>query len=156
MSANRRHATAPELGWLDLEAAIDSTDSGVFRAQGRVYTRDFRTKRFNRAVRFDGTTTRDGQPAMRVQRVRFNRRTGLWADFGETMTLRWDRLDWISFRAAGDPNGTWMKVTVEGQSDFGEYSVDEYGNLLHFDTGRIWAFGDRAEAVAEAVRRISA
>lgn len=156
MSANRRHAEAPELGWADLEAALTTT-SGVFRAQGRVYTRGFPLVRFNRAVRLVRATERGGDPAMVVERVRLDRKTGLWAGTGEEMVLRWDRLDWISFRPAGNPNGTWMKVTVRGESSFGEdWLVDGRNNLIHLPTRRMWAYADRSEAVAEAIRRISA
>lgn len=153
MSANRRHATAPELGWLDLKAAAGTKP---FRAQGRVHTDGDRVKRFNRAVRIlDSNRENNGEPVMTVMRVKFVRKLGLWVDTGETMRLRWETLDWISFKAAGDPNGTWMKVTVEGRSQFGPWTIDEKNNVVHL-SGRMVTFDRRSEAVAWVVRHLTA
>lgn len=150
MSANRRHTDVIELGWLDFLAA---SATKVIRVQGRRYSSelpgsDGRMKRFNQTFRLmDDHEISPAGPSVHAMRVRRSRSTGEWVDVAET-TLEWKSVDWISFKPTGDPNGTWLKVTVQDHSRFGEYDLFE--TRLIGPDGRVQTFDDRAEALRAA------
>ena len=150
MSANRRHTDVPELGFADLADACSRNP--ILRLQGRVHTMGFRMKRFNRAVRF---ISLDDDETMTVERVKRDRKTGQWHPTGQFMTIRWDRLDWITWHASGDPNGTWMKVTAVGEANFGRWEVRGTG-VLDRETNVYELFADRAEALLAAHAKLGA
>jgi hypothetical protein len=71
-----------------------------------------RLVRFNRAVRvLVHTAVGHGRwPKVEAVRVQWNRLLGEYVDTGETMTIMWRDLDWVTPQASNDPNGTWIKV----------------------------------------------
>lgn len=155
MSSNRRHTEVNELGWLDLMAAAN--EAPILRVQGRVAVpNQGRMKRFNRALRLHPETVKMGKnPTVEATRVKWNKKLGIWVDLEETMTLNWATVDWLSWRATGDPNGTWCKVTVTGKARFGHLEVRDamiYDTLT--ETTRHYA--NRGLAVIAAVRQMSA
>lgn len=119
MSASRRHTDVVELGWADFYAAC--THDPIARVQGRLPN----GKRFNRALRVltlkSGITP--GGPTVEAARVKWWSKGGIWIDTGETMLLEWKYVDWVTWKARNDPNGTWMKVTAKGRSNFGHFEV---------------------------------
>jgi len=71
-----------------------------------------RLVRYNRAVRVL-VHTAEGEGARRrvhAVRVRWDWRRRVWVDLDERMVLQWHELDWVTWKAAGDPNFTWLKV----------------------------------------------
>lgn len=71
-----------------------------------------RLVRFNRAVRVltDTAVKNDRWPKVEAARVAWNRLIGEYVDTGETMTVMWRDLDWVTPQASNNPNGTWIKV----------------------------------------------
>jgi hypothetical protein len=67
--------------------------------------------RFNRSVKVLVETAVAGRwPKVKAERVRWNRVINAYVSIGETMTLAWRDLDWVTPKASNDPNGTWIKV----------------------------------------------
>lgn len=71
-----------------------------------------RLVRFNRAVRVlvDTAIDHGRWPKVEAMRVAWNRLLHEYVDTGETMTIYWRDLDWVTPQASNDPNGTWIKV----------------------------------------------
>jgi len=91
--------------------------SPIVRIQGRAESttrRRGQLVRFNRSVRVDIGSARinaKGEPYVRVERVRWDWRKLKWVRTNRWFTATWRLLDWITWQATGDPNGTWVKVT---------------------------------------------
>ena len=141
-----------ELGWIDFLAACK--ESPIVRCQGRVYTRnsDGRMKRFNRALRVIPDT--EDKLTVEAVRVKFSRKLGIWLDTAERMTINWSTLDWVSWKASGDPNGTWAKVTVTGRSNFGYYEV-RGSSVVDMRDMSCTHHTNRGLAVIAAMRKVS-
>ena len=155
MSNNRRHTEVNELGWLDLMAAC--VEAPVLRVQGRVAVpNEGRMKRFNRALRIHPETATSGRnPTVLATRVKWDKKLGIWVDLDEQMTLEWATVDWLSWRASGDPNGTWCKVTVTGKAVFGHLEVRD-ATVYDINTGVQRHYSNRGLAVIAAIHQMSA
>lgn len=68
--------------------------------------------RFNRAVEVltETAVTNGRWPQVDCARVEWNQFFGEYQRTGETMTVLWRDLDWITPQLSNDPNGTWIKV----------------------------------------------
>ncbi len=129
MSANRiRSGNAPGID-CPTEITFDqfitacAHDGCIVRAQGKIEDATKargRLVRFNRSVLVDVTTAdfnADGNPYVIATRVRWNWRAEqydiVYRPDGTpwTHTLTWTQLDYVTWKASGDPNGTWIKVT---------------------------------------------
>lgn len=155
MSSNRRHTEVNELGWADLMAAC--SEAPILRVQGRVAApNQGRMKRFNRALRIHPETSTSGSnPTVQATRVKWNKKLGIWIDLDEVMTLEWTTVDWLSWRATGDPNGTWCKVTVTGKAVFGHLEVRD--SMVYDTVADITRhYPNRGLAVIAAIRQMSA
>lgn len=114
MSANRRYSQDVEE--LTFEEFLDvCTRSPLVRVQGKQEGPTMnrgRLVRFNRVfeVRPDAVVWREGDPYVRVRRMRWDRKLGAWVWRGEWYTLAWRLVDWVTWQLGGDPNGTWCKV----------------------------------------------
>lgn len=70
--------------------------------------------RFNRAVRVHTNTATGG--VVHATRVEWNWRTQSWDlkldknGAPMMMIVTWSDLDWVTWTATGDPNGSWIKV----------------------------------------------
>jgi hypothetical protein len=93
----------------------------LLRAQGKSHdaTRAFgRLTRFNRSVRvLVHTADLDmSNPCVTAQRVKWNWRKECYEDVRHPdgslwmQLLTWSQLDYVTWEASGDPNGTWIKV----------------------------------------------
>lgn len=120
MSANRR-TTGNEPGFdCPEEITFDEflrrcTLDPICRVQGHhppPTKRVGRLVRFNRAVQVlvDTAVASGRWPKVEAMRVQWNRLQGCYEPTGETMTLMWRDLDWVTPQASNDPNGTWIKV----------------------------------------------
>lgn len=151
MSANRRHTDVSELGFTDMINVANT--SPIIRVQG--FTDDTRGKRFNRAVRIIPSTFKLGSdPTVMVMRVKWSRKLATYIDTGETMCLRWSRLNWITWKASGEANGTWCKVTAKGRTKFRHIEVRDtstYNTL----TGESVEYANRGLAVIAAMRVVN-
>lgn len=156
MSKNRRHTDIPELGWADFLAVC--AHEPILRVQGRVRPGPYgKLVRFNRSVLVDvNSATRTNQgPCVHAERVRWRQSLGIWRPFDIQMCLEWRCLDWVTWKAIGDPNGTWLKVTIEGQSSFGRYEV--HGSaVVDRETRERYNYNSYGEALAAAVKIASA
>lgn len=114
MSANRQHTEKDErISWGQFLMKCESEPicrvqgkrSGATRERGRLV-------RFNRAVRVHVHTASmsDEGPSVHVNRVRWDWRKKRWIDLDQEFDVLWKNLDWVTWKATGDPNYTWKKV----------------------------------------------
>jgi hypothetical protein len=155
MSSNRRHTDVNELGWLDLMAAC--AQEPILRVQGRICVpNEGRMKRYNRSVRIHPETSTKGKnPTVQATRVRWSKKLAIWLDTDETMTLEWNTVDWLSWKATGDPNGTWCKVTTTGKAVFGHLEVRD-ASVYDTTTEVARLYPNRGLAVIAAIRQMTA
>lgn len=126
MSENRRHVYAD--GEVDNELTFEGfldlcRTAAIVRVQGKVESKTKakgRLVRFNRAVLVYPDSVRFGkrtdEPYVIAERVRWSPKEGIFVLTGVKMRLTWRLLDWVSWTATGDPNGTWLKVTEIGDA----------------------------------------
>jgi hypothetical protein len=114
MSANRRETG--QVVEITFQEWLDACEERpMVRVQGKV---ESATQQQGRLVRFNRVCVvnpadvqwRDGDPYIRVQRMRWNKDRLEWEWKGEFMTLAWRLLDWVTWKINGDPNDTWVKV----------------------------------------------
>ena len=110
MSANRRRVYGTDES-LSNEISFDRflklcRSEPIIRVQGRSAP----GRRFNRAVLV--LTDTATETSVEVERVRWDRQRGVFELTGQRMRVEWRSLDWVSWTATGDPNGTWLKVTT--------------------------------------------
>jgi len=127
MSYNRRRTgewpgidCPEELTFVEFLQRTD--DNPIVRVQGKVFKRtkeSGRLVRFNLAVRVLSDTEMVNEHGVGVlaERVRWNWRAEKWETIIEDgspviVTVTWAQLDYVSWVASGDPNGTWIKVTT--------------------------------------------
>jgi hypothetical protein len=156
MSAERRHTDVPELGWLDFIAACDEDD--LVRVEGHDIEKTHaagRLVRFNLAVQVMPETARwlHGQPP-RVHARRTRRVGDALVPTDLTVELKWEEVDWVSWEPLANPNGRRLKLTVEGESNFGRLQVWEGGRLVDTVTRRVTDYGSHAKALAAALKLI--
>lgn len=104
--------------------ALVNSGLTILRVQGKIEDATKakgRLVRFNRSVRIKPDTfayNADGDPYVVAQRIRWDWRSGCFVDLLREdgtpweHTLTWSQLDYITWQACGDPNGTWIKVTT--------------------------------------------
>lgn len=156
MSDKRRHTAVLELGWLDFLAACE--DDPFIRAEGhdveKTHARGHLV-RFNLALRVLPETARDGAGRPRVHAQRLRRlASGHLVPTDTLHELRWEELDWVSWVPSSDAAGRRLKLTVTGESYFGELQVWDGGRVHDSRTNGIRDYGTHGAAVAAVLRLV--
>jgi len=114
MSANRQGTENPQMIYWEKFLEV-CTRTPICRVQGKVAGEtqwEGRLVRYNRSVEVR-VHTAQGEGSSRcvhAERVRWDWRKQRFVYLGERMLLRWVELDWVTWKACGDPNYTWRKV----------------------------------------------
>ena len=156
MSNDRRHTDIMELGWADFMSACVSDPFVRTEGHDIAKTHDAgRLVRFNLALRvLPETVYHSGAGLPRVHAQRLRRQGDLLIPTDDLFLVTWEELDWISWVPMLPPSGRRLKLTVTGQSHFGEWQVWEGGRVVHVATRRITDYDSHGAAVAAVLRLV--